>query len=111
MIPEKMAGVEIFSCHDDFVSVNSIRLCGEKLNDASRIDDLTLNAPVTDLTSGPLLLPVRTNDVVVGRGFRIRYTLDECQPTVIPPTEVTEEVVTDEPPVSRTRIRIRKKYH
>lgn len=112
MIPEKMAGVEIFNCHDDFISVNSIRLCGEKLNDASRIDDLTLNAPITDSGNGPIVLPVRTNDAIVGRGFRINYKLNPCQPTSMPPpTEMTEQLITDEPPVSRTRIRIRKKYH
>lgn len=112
VIPEKMAGVEIFNCNDDFISVNSIRLCGEKLNDASRIDDLTLNAPITDLSNGPILLPLRTNDAVVGRGFRINYKLNACQPTIAPPDEVTEEAITYEPvAVSRTRIRIRKKYH
>lgn len=111
MIPERMAGVEIFNCNDDFISVNSIRLCGEKLNDASRIFDLTMNAPITDLTNGPIVLPMRSNDAVVGRGFRINYKLNACQPTIMPPDEVTEEVITDEPvPVQRTRIRIRKKY-
>lgn len=111
VIPEKMAGVEIFNCNDDFISVNSIRLCGEKLNDASRVDDLTLNAPITDLASGPIVLPVRSNDAVVGRGFRINYKLNPCQPTIMPATEITEEIITEEQPVSRTRIRIRKKYY
>lgn len=106
-----MAGVEIFNCNDDFISVNSIRLCGEKLNDASRVDDLTLNAPITDLASGPIVLPVRSNDAVVGRGFRINYKLNPCQPTIMPATEITEEIITEEQPVSRTRIRIRKKYY
>lgn len=105
-----MAGVEIFNCNDDYISVNSIRLCGEKLNDASRIDDLTLNAPITDLSNGPIALPVRTNDAAVGRGFRINYKLNPCQPTLMPPSEMTEETITEESPVSRARIRIRKKY-
>lgn len=110
VIPEKMAGVEIFNCNDDFISVNSIRLCGEKLNDASRIDDLTLNAPITDLASGPIVLPVRSNDAIVGRGFRINYKSNPCQPTVMPTNEIVEEIIAEEQPVSRTRIRIRKKY-
>lgn len=110
VIPEKMAGVEIFNCNDDFISVNSIRLCGEKLNDASRIDDLTLNAPITDLANGPIVLPVRTNGAIVGRGFRVNYKLNPCQPTMMPPSEATEEIITEELPVQRTRIRIRKKY-
>lgn len=105
-----MAGLEIFNCNDDFISVNSIRLCGEKLNDASRIDDLTLNAPIIDLSNGPIVLPMRTNDAFVGRGFRINYKLNPCQPTLTPPTEVAEEIITEEPLVSRSRIRIRKKY-
>lgn len=83
VIPAKQAGVEIFSCNDDFISVNSIRLCGERLNDASRVDDLTLNAIITDSSNGPIILPVRTNDAYVGRGFRIRYKQELCQPVEV----------------------------
>lgn len=79
MIPPRQAGLEIFNCNDDFISVNSIRFCGEKLNDASKIDDLTFNAPVTDVSNGPVILPIRTNDAYVGRGFRFHYELMSCQ--------------------------------
>lgn len=78
VIPPRQAGLEIFNCNDDFISVNSIRFCGEKLNDASRIDDLSLNAPITDLSNGPIILPVRTNEAYVGRGFRFHYLLEPC---------------------------------
>lgn len=79
VIPPRQAGLEIFNCNDDFISVNSIRFCGEKLNDASSIYDLRLNAPVTDLSNGPIVLPVRTNDAYVGRGFKFRYRQVSCQ--------------------------------
>lgn len=78
LIPEKQAGLEIFNCNDDYISVNSIRLCGEKLNDASNDPDLRLNSLVTDITSGLNIIPVHTNDMIVGRGFRINYKQIPC---------------------------------
>lgn len=105
MIPEKQAGIEIFSCNDDYISVNSIRLCGEKLNDASRNEDLTMNAVITDSTNGLNIIPVRTSSTSVGRGFRINYIQIPCedQPaTTEPATESTEEVPADDAaPISK----------
>lgn len=106
MVPEKQAGIEIFSCNDDYISVNSIRLCGEKLNDASRNDDLTFNAEIIDTTTGPNYVPVRTNDAIVGRGFRINYKQIACQDTP-PPMETAEE--TTEMPVDMSPISKRRK--
>lgn len=99
VVPEKQAGIEIFSCNDDFISVNSIRLCGEKLNDASRNDDLSMNAAITDTTSGLNLIPVRTNEAIVGRGFRMNYVQLPCdgQPISLEPvTETIEEAAPTE---------------
>lgn len=100
VIPEKQAGVEIFSCNDDYISVNSIRLCGEKLNDASRNDDLTVNAMITDTTNGLNIIPIRTNAAAVGRGFRINYMQIPCedQPVTMEPApiETTEQTVPEE---------------
>lgn len=95
VIPEKQAGIEIFSCNDDYISVNSIRLCGEKLNDASRSDDLTENAIITDTTNGLNLIPIRTNNAFVGRGFRINYKQIPCQEpeTTIETADETTDVV------------------
>lgn len=80
--------------------MNSIRLCGEKLNDASRNDDLTKNAIITDTTNGLNIIPVRTNAAAVGRGFRINYMQIPCeeQPvTMEPPTiDTTEQIVSEE---------------
>lgn len=95
VIPEKQAGVEIFSCNDDYIAVNSIRLCGEKLNDASRTNDLTVNAMITDTTNGLNIIPVRTNAATVGRGFRINFMQIPCdeQPVTMEPApaETTEQ--------------------
>lgn len=104
VIPEKQAGIEIFSCNDDYISVNSIRLCGEKLNDASRNDDLTSNAIVTDTSNGLNIIPVRTNDAAVGRGFRINYLQNPCEvrpATTEPVTESIEEAPIDFSPISK----------
>ncbi|XP_055299975.1 uncharacterized protein LOC129567288 [Sitodiplosis mosellana] len=103
VIPEKQAGVEIFSCNDDYISVNSIRLCGEKLNDANRNDDLTANAVITDTSNGLNIIPVRTNDAGVGRGFRINYIQQLCedQSVTMEPTIETTEAPPDDSPISK----------
>lgn len=49
------------------------------MNDASITEDFTRNAPVTDYTAGPIIIPVRTNDAIVGRGFKIIYNQLPCQ--------------------------------
>lgn len=36
----------MFNCPDDFIIINGVRLCGERLNDASLIEDFTIDAPV-----------------------------------------------------------------
>ncbi|XP_026469592.1 uncharacterized protein LOC113373514 [Ctenocephalides felis] len=46
IIPPEQAGVEVFNCPDDFIIINGVRLCGERLNDASLIEDFTIDAPV-----------------------------------------------------------------
>lgn len=109
VVPEKQAGVEIFSCNDDYISVNSIRLCGEKLNDASRNDDLTSNAIITDTSNGLNVIPVHTNEATVGRGFRINYVQIPCDDRPVTITEAiepyvvetTEEMPLDESPISK----------
>lgn len=106
MIPEKQAGIEIFSCNDDFISVNSIRLCGEKLNDASRSDDLSANALIIDTSNGLNFIPVRTNEAAVGRGFRINYMQMPCEDQTItmePLMEATDEIALaeDDEPFSK----------
>ncbi|XP_055678018.1 uncharacterized protein LOC129786801 [Lutzomyia longipalpis] len=79
IIPPKQAGAEIFNCADDYIAVNGIRLCGEKLNDGSRSEDFTKSFPVTDFSAGPMILPVRTNDHTVGRGFKLFYSQHICE--------------------------------
>ena len=79
VIPPGQAGAEIYNCPDDFIHVNGIRLCGERLNDASVTEDFTVNAPVTDYSNGPIVLSLRTNSEVVGRGFKLYYTQQTCQ--------------------------------
>jgi hypothetical protein len=47
IVPPNQAGAGVFNCPDDYLVVNGVRLCGEKLNDATRNIDFTVNAPVT----------------------------------------------------------------
>lgn len=72
------AGAEIFSCNDDFIAVNFIRLCGSKLNDGSQSGNFNLNIPVQSYMNGPINIPVKTNNNTVGRGFKIYYFQDRC---------------------------------
>ena len=78
IIPPRQAGAEIYNCPDDFVIINGMRLCGERLNDGSRSADFSLNFPVTDFTSGPISVQFRTNGAVAGRGFSLTYTQNLC---------------------------------
>jgi hypothetical protein len=72
------AGAEIFSCPDDFIAVNYIRLCGYKLNDGSKSINFNLNMPVTSYMNTPIVVPVKTNNETVGRGFKIYYFQEKC---------------------------------
>ncbi|PSN52667.1 hypothetical protein C0J52_06027 [Blattella germanica] len=78
LIPPGQAGAEVFNCPDDYIVINGIRLCGERLNDASVQLDFNQNSPVTDSGNGPFMIPVRTNDNTNGRGFRINYQQNQC---------------------------------
>ena len=80
-------------------------MCGEKLNDASRNDDLTVNALITDTSNGLNIIPIRTNAATVGRGFRINYMQIPCedQPVTMEPApiETTEQPIEESAPVSK----------
>ncbi|KAE8744956.1 hypothetical protein FOCC_FOCC008368 [Frankliniella occidentalis] len=100
-IPPGQAGAEVFNCPSDYIVLNGIRLCGERLNDASVDSDYTHNSPVTgrmdlfteahrllfefvncfavaDSGSGPFVVPVRTNGNLTGRGFSLAYRQIAC---------------------------------
>lgn len=72
------AGAEIFSCPDDFIAVNHIRLCGSKLNDGSISEDYNQNKPVRSVMNGPILIPVKSDNSTVGRGFKLFYFQEKC---------------------------------
>lgn len=72
------AGAEIFGCPDDFIAVNYIRLCGYKMNDGAQSINFNLNEPVRSYMNGPIVLPVKTNNNTVGRGFNIYYIQQKC---------------------------------
>jgi hypothetical protein len=72
------AGAEIFSCNDDYIAVNYIRLCGFKLNDGSVTSNFNINVPVQSIMNGPIVVPVKTDNSTVGRGFKIYYFQEQC---------------------------------
>lgn len=77
-MPPNQGGAEVFDCPDDYIIVNGVRLCGERLNDATIDPDYTRNYPVTDFSNGPFILQVRTNNAVSGRGFYLKYKQNLC---------------------------------
>ena len=78
IIAPNQAGAEIFGCPDDFISVNYIRLCGYKLNDGAVTINFNINQPVQSLMNGPIIMPVKTDNETVGRGFSIYYYQQNC---------------------------------
>ncbi|XP_054747914.1 uncharacterized protein LOC129253520 [Anastrepha obliqua] len=78
LVPDGQAGAGIFNCPDDYIAINQVRLCGERFNDGTVTDDFTQNAPVKDVAAGPIILPVRSDDEYVGRGFRLVYQQELC---------------------------------
>ncbi|CAO1411408.1 unnamed protein product [Diamesa hyperborea] len=75
---ENQAGAEIYNCYEDFIAVNFVRLCGDKLNDGSRSANFNENTPVTSYMNGPIVVPFKTNSKVVGRGFKLYYSQEKC---------------------------------
>lgn len=78
LVPDGQAGAGIFNCPDDYIAMNQVRLCGERFNDGTVSDDFTQNAPVKDVAAGPIILPVRSDDEYVGRGFHLIYKQELC---------------------------------
>ncbi|CAG5028168.1 unnamed protein product [Parnassius apollo] len=78
IIPSRQAGVEIFNCPSDWLLISAIRLCDERLNDGSVLQDFYLNAPVTDTGAGPITIWFRSDEGYVGRGFKLQYQQNPC---------------------------------
>ncbi|XP_046978212.1 uncharacterized protein LOC124543928 isoform X1 [Vanessa cardui] len=78
VIPPRQAGVEIFDCPSDWLLIAAVRLCGERLNDGSILQDFTLDAPVTDDGAGPIVIWFRTDGIYAGRGFKLSYQQNAC---------------------------------
>lgn len=49
------------------------------MNDGRQVNDLTINAAIIDPSNGPIVLPIRTNDEYVGRGFRLNFKQIQCE--------------------------------
>ncbi|CAK1555293.1 unnamed protein product [Leptosia nina] len=78
IIPPRQAGVEIYNCPSDWLLIAAVRLCGDRLNDGSTIQDFSLDAPVVDDGVGPIVIWFRTDSVYTGRGFKLSYQQNSC---------------------------------
>ncbi|KAG7298987.1 hypothetical protein JYU34_017457 [Plutella xylostella] len=81
LTPPDQAGVEIFNCPSDWLLISAARLCGDRLNDGSVFQDFSLDAPVTDIAAGPIVVWFRSDGARVGRGFRLEYQQNPCTNT------------------------------
>ncbi|KAF6202643.1 hypothetical protein GE061_003042 [Apolygus lucorum] len=77
-VPDGEAGAEVFNCPDDYIAVRNVRLCGQKVNDATVQPDFTQNAPVIDSSTGPFTLSFVTDRSISGLGFRLKYEQVPC---------------------------------
>ncbi|KAJ0183295.1 hypothetical protein K1T71_001271 [Dendrolimus kikuchii] len=78
IIPPNQAGVEIYNCPSDYLLISATRLCGDRLNDGSILQDLSLDAPITDSSAGPIVIWFRSDEGYVGRGFKLKYKQNSC---------------------------------
>ncbi|XP_063381408.1 uncharacterized protein LOC134667918 [Cydia fagiglandana] len=78
VIPPGQAGVEIFNCPSDWLLMSAARLCGDRLNDGSVLQDFALDAPITDNGAGPIVVWFRSDEGYVARGFRLQYQQNSC---------------------------------
>uniref|UniRef100_A0A182P7M9 CUB domain-containing protein n=1 Tax=Anopheles epiroticus TaxID=199890 RepID=A0A182P7M9_9DIPT len=83
LVPPDQAGAEVFSCPDDFIAIDFVRLCGERLNDGSLVADASSNQPVRYSSAGPIVIAVRTDQTIVGRGFKLYYMQHVCTDKII----------------------------
>ncbi|XP_050668490.1 uncharacterized protein LOC126967848 [Leptidea sinapis] len=81
VIPPRQAGVEVFNCPTDWLLIAAVRLCGDRFNDGTVIQDFTLDAPVTDDSNGPVVVWFRSDSVYNGRGFKLQYQQNSCSST------------------------------
>ncbi|XP_055371503.1 uncharacterized protein LOC129605639 [Condylostylus longicornis] len=69
-------------CPDDFLAINGDRLCGEILSDTiaskSIYDDADNPHSITDYGTGPIILSFKSDNMYVGRGFKIHYEQNFC---------------------------------
>ncbi|XP_047990050.1 uncharacterized protein LOC125229294 [Leguminivora glycinivorella] len=78
VIPPGQAGVEIFNCPSDWLLISAARLCGDRLNDGSVLQDFGLDAPITDNGAGPIVVWFRSDEGYVARGFKLQYQQNSC---------------------------------
>nr|CAH7729702.1 unnamed protein product [Callosobruchus chinensis] len=77
-VPAGQAGAGAMDCPNDYIVIDGIRLCGDKFNDGSVQMNASLNAPVTDTSAGPIVIPVRTDFSRTGLGFKLFYMQNLC---------------------------------
>ncbi|CAG9770245.1 unnamed protein product [Ceutorhynchus assimilis] len=77
-VPSGQAGVDVLNCPDDYIIIDGTRLCGDRFNDGSTSTNFSLNAAVTDTSTGPIVINIRTNSNVTGLGFKLYYMQNAC---------------------------------
>ncbi|XP_077493158.1 uncharacterized protein LOC144104174 [Amblyomma americanum] len=75
---ETEAGVGMVECPMDYLLLGGVRYCGTKLNPSMEEPNPVINAPVTDMTSGPFMVRFVSDGALNARGFLLNYKQNPC---------------------------------
>lgn len=77
--PKNCASVGPLKCPTDYLMMNSLRFCGDYLNeDALYSSNIRTNGQVIDNSTGPIYLRFVTSRDTVGKGFIVNYIFNPC---------------------------------
>ncbi|XP_075532255.1 uncharacterized protein LOC142564933 [Dermacentor variabilis] len=75
---ETEAGLGVAECTMDYLLLGGVRYCGTKLNPSTEMPNPVINAPVTDMTSGPFTARFVSDGALNARGFLLNYMQNPC---------------------------------
>ena len=75
----KLAAAGPFKCPSDFLVINSIRFCGNYLNEDSLYNNnIRSNGPVIDNSTGPIYIRFVTSVDTTSKGFILNFQFNPC---------------------------------
>ena len=76
---QQFASAGPFKCSNDYLVINSLRYCGNYLNEDSLYStNVQSNAPVVDNSTGPIYIRFVTSVDTASKGFILNFQLNPC---------------------------------